>query len=203
MVINFTSPILYSFEHEIQIKSYDYHSNKGFLDEWVAWGYFWETSIWNPYCKIPLFNAYDSQYQKLRKLWLGELNSRERTFKLFRVTDESHTSNLSLHGEYITHQSRPIVRVKFKVYFTAFLGLGGLLFCIYAIWFLINKKGIVISEWVLLLLLLMAGGYYAFKTIRDLDACENAIESTLYRVYQAEKETEETDSEEHDDDPYH
>jgi hypothetical protein len=155
----------------------------------------WETHT----VKFGPLNAYKNPFQKIRRTWLGEINTKKRTFKLFRVTGESHTSDLSVHGEYITHQSKPLVRVKFKVHFTAFLGLWGLLLCIYAIWYLVNKKGIVISEWLLLPLLLIVGGYYAYTTIRDLEASDRAIESTLYRVYQTEKEAEEMDDEEVDD----
>ena len=144
-------------------------------------------------------NAYKNPYRKFEKKWLGEVRPKNRTFKLFRITDESHTSDLSVHGEYITHLSRPVMRVKFKVHFTAFLGLWGIMFCIFAIWYLVNEKGIIVSEWILTLLLLLVGGYYAFITIRDLDTSDRAIESTVYKVYRTEEETEKIDIEEDDE----
>ena len=145
-------------------------------------------------------NAYKNPYQKFTKQWLGEVKPKSRTFKLFRITGEEHTSDLSLHGEYITHLSKPLIRVKFRVHFTAFFGLWGIMACVYAIWYLVNKKGILVSEWVLLLLLMLIGSYYVFITIRDLDASDRAIESTVYRVYSAENERDDMNKDDETED---
>lgn len=149
----------------------------------------WETHV----VKFGPLNVYNTKHQNLTKTWLGELHPKSGTFKVFRVTGNDNTSDMSVHGEYTTRLGKPLIRVKFKVHFTAFLGLFGVLTCLFALWYLLNKKGIMMGEWVLIVLLLMVGGYYSVVTMRDLSASEQAIESLIYKTYPENNDIENSD----------
>ncbi|MEO7988698.1 MAG: hypothetical protein ABI663_04100 [Chryseolinea sp.] len=79
--------------------------------------------------------------------------------------------------------AKGLVKIKHKVYFTSIIGLVGLLTCVFAIWFFLQKKGILTGNFYLLLGLILTGiGYSAF-ILRDLNKNEVAIREVLERIW--------------------
>jgi hypothetical protein len=131
--------------------------------------------------KFGPFNIYDSQWKQFSAKWIGQIFKEKKQFKLFRVTGSDVTSDLSVNGEYTNRGGKPIIVIKYKVHFTAVLGLAGLLVCIYALWFLLQKKGVAEGVLWLLLPLVIAGIIYSGFTIRDLNKNIAEIERLMQK----------------------
>jgi hypothetical protein len=127
------------------------------------------------------FNIYGPQWKQFSAKWIGQIFKEKKQFKLFRLTGSDTTSDLSINGEYTNRGARPIIVIKHKLHFTAVLGLAGLLTCIYALWFLLLKKGVVEGVLWLLLPLVIAGVGYSGFTIRDLNKNIAEIERLMQK----------------------
>ena len=149
--------------------------------------------------KFGPLNVFNTEHKDFRTQWIGEIDNKKKKFKLFRVTDRTHTSDLAVHGELITRINKPMIQVKYKVHFTAFLGLFGLLVFGYAIWFLLREKGVPVNEIILIAFLLITGAIYSISTIRDLNKSEQLIQDTIYKIIKTEIEEADDDEDEEDE----
>ena len=137
-----------------------------------------------------LFNFFSTAGHDFRKKWIGQISRENNRFKLFRVKGFSNTSDISVLGEYIVRLNKPMVRIRYKVHFTAFLGLLGVLIFIYALWFLLKEKGVWESQLLLILMLTAVGIIYAASTVRDLNRTEEDIRKTLSKRFRNPEEVE-------------
>lgn len=131
--------------------------------------------------------------------WIGEVDEKKQNFTLFRVTSPDHTSDFSVHGQYELRAGKALVKIKHKVFFTSILGLAGLLTCVFAIWFLLQKKGILTDTVYLLLALIIVGTAYSVSLIKDLNRNEAAIRELIERIWYDDEEEDDDDEEEDDE----
>src|SRR5688572_2876443 len=134
------------------------------------------------------FNMY--KRKEVYSRWIGEVNEKKLTFKLFRVTSPDRTSDFSVQGHYEVRAGKGLVKIRHQVYFTSLLGLAGLLTCVFAIWFLLQKKGVLIGNVYLVLALMTAGILYSFSLLRDVNKNEAAIRELIERVWYDGEESE-------------
>jgi len=148
--------------------------------------------------KFGPLNVFNTNHQDFYTKWIGEVDARQKRFKLFRVTSKKNTSDMSVNGEYQMRINKPMIVVKYKVHFTALLGLFGILTFSYAVWYLLRVKGIDLGTLGLLAILFSVGIIYSVSTMRDLRKCEQEIERVIYKIVkpQNEPENEEGDDEE-------
>jgi hypothetical protein len=133
---------------------------------------------------------------EIHSAWIGEVDEKKLTFKLFRVTSPDFTSDFSVHGHYELRAGKGLVKIQHKVRFTSILGLAGLLTCVFAFWFLLQKKGILISQAYLLLTLVTAGAVFSISLLRDVNKNETAIRELLERVWYDDDDDEDQDADE-------
>lgn len=145
------------------------------------------------------FNVFNTKHQNFYTKWIGEIDRRNKKFKLFRVTDRTHTSDVAVHGEYTVRINKPMIVVRYKVHFTAFLGLFGLLAFGYAVWYLLRLKGVILGELGLIAILLTVGMGYSISTIRDLNKCAQEIERVIYKIVKMDVDEDDEDDADDDD----
>ena len=130
--------------------------------------------------------------------WIGEIDTKKNSFKLFRVKGSESTSDLSAVGHYTIRGAKPVVVVKHKLHFTVIFGIVGLLIFTIAVFFLLQKKGIVVDASIQAVTLLLVILFYAYTIRKDLRQDEKELEQLLTRVLVDE---EEVDDEEENEEP--
>ncbi|HOX82972.1 MAG TPA: hypothetical protein PLJ60_12970 [Chryseolinea sp.] len=145
---------------------------------------------WNTHqVKFVPFNIFKKKTE-IYSPWIGQIDEKKLSFKLFRVTSPDHTSDFSVEGQYEIRAGKGLVKIRHKVYFTSILGLAGLLTFVFAIWFLLQKKGILMGNLFLVLGLILTGGVYSVFILRDLNKNDAEIREVLERIW-LDDETEE------------
>jgi hypothetical protein len=143
------------------------------------------------------FGAFNSFTRKeVNSDWIGEIDEKNVSFKLFRVTSPDHTSDFSVHGQYEIRAGRGVVKIRHKLHFTSILGPAGLLTCVYALWYLFQKKGKFVGPGYLFLALIIASSGYMFFLLRDLRKNETSIRELLERIWIDDPDDESDEAEE-------
>lgn len=143
--------------------------------------------------KFGIFNLFPKTFEKYPRPWIGEIDTRKQSFKLFRTKGTENTSDLSVVGTYTIRGTKPLVVVRHKVHFTVLFGMVGLLVFIIAVFFLLQKKGIVVPPGIQALVLMMVILFYAYTIRKDLHQDEKEIEKLLTRVLVDEEEIDDED----------
>jgi hypothetical protein len=118
--------------------------------------------------KFGLFNSFPKSFAMYQRPWIGEINEKKMSFKMFRTKGSENTSDLSVVGKYAIRGSRPVIVVKHKIHFTGVLGMFGLFVFVIAVLFLLQKKGIVLPLAVQVIVLTSVIVYYAYTILKDL-----------------------------------
>jgi hypothetical protein len=150
--------------------------------------------------KFGVLNSFPKSFEKYPLPWVGEINERAQSFKLFRVKGSENTSDLSVIGNYSIRGTKPVVVVKHRLHFTVFFGMFGLFLFVVAVFYLLQKKNIDIPIAFQVIALLLVVLFYAFTIIRDLRQDEKEIERTLTRVLVDQEEIDDDDEEIEDED---
>jgi hypothetical protein len=130
--------------------------------------------------KFGFLNMYDSELKDLTTSWLGAIYPEKKKFKLFRVTSSSNTSDLAVKGEMVQRGNRSVLVIRHVLQFLPFFGMLGVLVCIYAFWFLLNKHAGLGLVW-LLPALMIGGMLYSLSIYRDLKKNMTEIERLIHR----------------------
>jgi hypothetical protein len=146
-------------------------------------------SLFTKRVNFGLFNAFKTDHANFNKAWIGEIRRQKKSFKLFRVTGKSSTSDLSVNGVYTTRFSKPLLVVHYKIHFTAIIGLFGILVTTYALLSLVGRK-IVIDNWLLGIIIFSVGVIYSLSVVRDLNKTDNAMEQLLSKRINWSKEND-------------
>jgi hypothetical protein len=147
--------------------------------------------------KFGPFNTYEKNFGTITPPWIGELDVKKRSFKLFRTKGTENTSDLSVVGTYTIRGAKPVIVVKHKLHFTVVFGTVGLFVFIIAVLFLLQKKGIVLPVALQASVMASVIIYYAYTIVKDLLQDEREIEKLLARVLVDERDE---DYEEGDED---
>jgi hypothetical protein len=145
--------------------------------------------------KFGIFNSFRKTFEKFPRPWIGEINTRKKSFNLFRVKGSESTSDLSAVGHYTIRGAKPVVVVKHRIHFTVVFGMVGLLIFVISLFFLLQKKGIVVPVAMQAVALVLVILYYAYTILKDLRQDEKELEILLTRVLVDEEEIDEEDEE--------
>lgn len=143
--------------------------------------------------KFGVFNSFPKSFEKYPRPWIGEIDTRKQSFKLFRTKGTENTSDLSVVGSYTVRGGKPFIVVRHKIHFTVLFGMVGLLIFVIAAFFLLQKKGIVAPPAIQALALLMVILFYAYTILKDLRQDEKEIEELLTQVLVDEEEIDDED----------
>src|SRR5688572_8670790 len=132
--------------------------------------------------KFGIFNSFTKTFEMYPRPWIGEINERKQSFKLFRTKGSENTSDLSVVGSYTIRGAKSVIVVSHKLHFTGLFGMVGLLIFVIAVFFLLHKKNIVVPIVLQALGLVLVIFYYAFTILKDLRQDEKAIEEVLRKT---------------------
>ena len=145
--------------------------------------------------KFGMFNSFPKTFEKYPRPWIGEINRKKQSFKLFRTKGSDNTSDLSVVGNYAIRGTRPVVVVRHRIHFSAVFGMVGLLIFVIAVFFLLQKKDIIIPEAMQSVALLLVILYYAYTVMKDLRRDEQEIKKLLKRVLVDKEDVDDSDEE--------
>jgi hypothetical protein len=140
--------------------------------------------------KFGPFNSFTKAFELYPRTWLGEVNHKKQSFKLFRTKGSDNTSDLSIVGKYTIRGAKPVIVVRHKIHFTVLLGMVGLLIFVIAAFFLLQKKGVIVHPALQAVALMSVIGFYAYTIARDLRDDEREIKKTLHRILVNEEDDE-------------
>ena len=149
--------------------------------------------------KFGPFNSFPKSFEMYPRPWIGEINEKKKSFKMFRTKGSENTSDLSVVGTYNTRGMKTVIVVKHRIHFTVLTGMIGLFVFVIAALFLLQKKGIVLPVGVQVIALTSVIMYYAYTIIKDLKGDEKEIERLLTRVIDNESDDDELNSEEEEE----
>lgn len=152
--------------------------------------------------KFGIFNAFHKNFEMFPGQWIGQIDARKQSFKLFRVKSSENTSDLSVVGRYTLRGNKPVIVVKHKVHFTVALGMMGLLIFVIAVFTLLRMKGIMVPVAIQAVALLLVLFYYAYTVMKDLREDEKRIQEMLtFLLLQEEEEEEEEELTDDNEEP--
>ena len=146
--------------------------------------------------KFGPLNAFKKSFEMYPRPWIGEINRKKQSFKLFRTKGTENTSDLSVVGQYTIRGAKSVVVVKHKLHHTVFVGAIGLLITVLGVSLIIQKKGIGAAPAIQAVLFLGVILYYIYTIGKDLRKDAEQIEKTLKRVLATD---EDFDGEEEED----
>lgn len=149
--------------------------------------------------KFGIFNSFRKKFEMFPRPWIGEIDARKKSFKLFRLKGTENTSDLSVVGNYTIRGAKPVIIVRHKVHFTVIFGMVGLLIFVIAVFFLIQTKGIAVPGAIQAVALLLVILFYAYTIRKDLRHDEKEIEKLLTRTLVDKEEIDEEDEEDDHD----
>jgi hypothetical protein len=150
--------------------------------------------------KFGPMNAIPKNTARYPKPWVGEIDERGEWFKLFRQKKSDNTSDLSVNGKYIVRSGQPIVEVKHKLALMGVVGFAGLALFVFAAFYLLSKKGIVVHPVLQILVCVLALAIYGYTFYRDLREDEKQIRLLIYeKLYALDDEREEEEGGEEED----
>ena len=132
--------------------------------------------------KFGIFNSFPKSFNRYPLLWVGEINERAKSFKLFRVKNSESTSDISIVGNYTIRNAKPVIVVRHKLHYTTFFGMVGLLIFVMAVFFFLQKKDVVVPVALQALGLALVILFYVFTILKDLQKGEKAIEAVLTKA---------------------
>jgi hypothetical protein len=156
--------------------------------------------------KFGFLDVHKTNYRNLHSVWIGEVDHEKRTFKLYRRTGDSSTSDFAVVGNYVERSGKPVIAIRFKLIWSGLIGLAGLMVCVYALWFLFQKKNVMVGPaWLAFWLISVATGF-SFFMLRDLNKTTEEIKRTISKeivplsVLRMQELGEEDDERDEDDD---
>jgi len=152
--------------------------------------------------KFGPLNAFTRSFEMYPRPWIGEINPKRQTFKLFRTKGSENTSDLSVVGRYTVRGAKPVIVVKHKLHFTVVMGAVGLLIFFIAAFFLLQKKGVIVHPAIQAVAFSAVILYYIYTIARDLHHDEKQIEKTLTRVLVREEDVDEEEDDIEDEDTF-
>src|SRR5690606_10058038 len=125
--------------------------------------------------KFGPLNMMKRNFDRFPKPWVGEIDKRGESFKLFRTKGQENTSDLSVHGKYIVRSGNRLIEVKHKLHYTSLTGFAGLGVFVFCVFLLMGEKGIVVHPALEVLTCLIVLALYGHTFYRDLKADEKLI----------------------------